>query len=187
MTAATSLLRGSTSTRRQKSPPREATPSPRLRLVEAPGTRRLPSLRSMLISLVVLAGVFVTQLALSIAISQGAYEVSGLEQSQTELARTESAALEELSAMSSAQNLAVEATKLGMVPTDSQAFLQVGSGSLATDAASTGTSAPINTGLVTNEVTQPAAPVADPNGVSAEQAAAPAVPSVTELRSPSTR
>ena len=89
--------------------------------------------------------------------------------------------------MSSAQNLAVEATKLGMVPTDSQAFLQVGSASLATDAGSTGTSAPINTGLVTNEITQPAAPAPAPDGVSAQPAAAPEVPSVTELRSPSTR
>ncbi|PPG40708.1 hypothetical protein [Pseudoclavibacter sp. RFBA6] len=186
MTAATSILRGSTAPRRSKAAPKKQAQSPRLRLVEAPSARRLPSLRSIMISLGILAGVFVTQLALSIAISQGAYEVSGLEQTQTELQREESAALEELSAMSSAQNLAVEATKLGMVPTDSQAFLQVGSASLATDANATGTSAPINTGLVTNEVTQPApAPAAD--GVSPQPAAAPEVPSVSELRSPSTR
>lgn len=187
MTAATSILRGSTAPRRQKAAPEKQTQSPRLRLVEAPRIRSLWSFRSVMISLGILAGVFVTQLALSIAISQGAYEVSGLEQSQTELQRAESAALEELSAMSSAQNLAVEATKLGMVPTDSQAFLQVGSASLATDAGSTGTSAPINTGLVTNEITQPAAPAPAADGVSAQPAAAPEVPSVTELRSPSTR
>ena len=55
------------------------------------------------------------------------------------------------------------------------------------DTSSTGTAAPINTGLVTNEVTQPAAPAPGADGVSPQTAAAPEVPSVTELRSPSTR
>ena len=56
------------------------------------------------------------QLLLSIVVSDGAYQIQSLQSQQKELLRTEQALQEQLAVLASTQNLAMQATHLGMVP-----------------------------------------------------------------------
>ena len=60
--------------------------------------------------------IFAAQLLLSIVVSDGAYQIQSLQTQQKELLRTEQALQEDLAVLSSTQNLAAQATHLGMVP-----------------------------------------------------------------------
>lgn len=60
--------------------------------------------------------IFAAQLLLSIVVSEGAYEIQGLQGQRKELVRTEQALREDLAVFSSTQNLATQAAHLGMVP-----------------------------------------------------------------------
>lgn len=83
-------------------------------------------------ALVAVAGLFVilmAQLLLSIWLSDGAYQISGLQQSQRELSRDQQALAESLNVLQSPQNLAGQASALGMVMnTGSQGFLSLSGG-----------------------------------------------------------
>ena len=86
----------------------------------------------MVYALVAVAGLFVilmAQLLLSIWLSDGAYQISGLQQTQRELSRDQHALAESLKVLQSPQNLAGQATALGMVMnTGSQGFLSLSGG-----------------------------------------------------------
>lgn len=60
--------------------------------------------------------IFAAQLLLSIVVSDGAYQIQSLQSQQKELLRTEQALQEQLAVLASTQNLAMQATHLGMVP-----------------------------------------------------------------------
>ncbi|MFM9921134.1 hypothetical protein [Lacisediminihabitans sp. H27-G8] len=83
-------------------------------------------------ALVAVAGLFVilmAQLLLSIWLSDGAYQISGLQQTQRDLSRDQQALAESLNVLQSPQNLAGQATALGMVMnTGSQGFLSLSGG-----------------------------------------------------------
>ncbi len=83
-------------------------------------------------ALVAVGGLFlilVAQLLLSIWLSNGAYQISGLQQTQRELARDQQALSESLDVLQSPQNLAGRASALGMVVnTGSQGFLSLAGG-----------------------------------------------------------
>ncbi|MES2094901.1 MAG: hypothetical protein V4531_14000 [Actinomycetota bacterium] len=83
-------------------------------------------------ALVAVGGLFlilVAQLLLSIWLSNGAYQISGLQQTQRELARDQQALTESLDVLQSPQNLAGRASALGMVVnTGSQGFLSLAGG-----------------------------------------------------------
>jgi len=149
-------------------------------------------------SLVALGGVLVAQLGLSIVISQGAYEVDTLTTRQTQLDRERSAAYEGLSSISSPQNLAQQATALGMVPAGGAQQLDLATGALVDVDGEAAPRAPINPALVTNEALNPTAPnAANHNYAPPAAPAAPGgsaatgpnggVPSITELGAPRTR
>jgi hypothetical protein len=74
--------------------------------------------------------IVVAQLLLSIAISQGAYTLNGLQAEQTGLQRSLQAASEDLTRVSSPQNLAANANALGMVSNSNPAYLRLSDGAV---------------------------------------------------------
>lgn len=74
--------------------------------------------------------IVVAQLLLSIGISQGAYQLDTLQQKQTTLQRSLQAASEDLSRISSPQNLAANANALGMVSNSNPAYLRLSDGAV---------------------------------------------------------
>ena len=83
-------------------------------------------------ALVAVAGLFIilmVQLLLSIWLSDGAYQISGLQQTQRDLSRDQQALGESLNTLQSPQNLAGRASALGMVMnTGAQGFLSLTGG-----------------------------------------------------------
>lgn len=74
--------------------------------------------------------IVVTQLLLSISVSQGAYQLSSLQTKQTELQRSYQAASEDLNRLTSPQNLAANANALGMVSNSNPAYLRLSDGAV---------------------------------------------------------
>ncbi len=85
-------------------------------------------------AIVTIAGVFailLTQLLLSIVLSEGAYRITALEAERIELDRTAQVLTEQLNVFDSAQNVAANAESLGMVvSTVSPAFLLLSDGTV---------------------------------------------------------
>jgi len=84
-------------------------------------------------AMVVVGGLFavlVSQLLLSIALADGAYEIAALQSQQKELNRDEQVATERLDVLNSPQNLAVRAESLGMVSNDSAVYLSLATGAV---------------------------------------------------------
>jgi hypothetical protein len=76
-------------------------------------------------------GILLTQLLLSIVLSDGAYRITALEAQRIELDRTAQMLTEDLNVLDSAQNVAANAESLGMVvSTVSPAFLLLSDGTV---------------------------------------------------------
>lgn len=104
-----------------------------LRLAEAPkpAKRRMSSpLLGGLVAVGVVLVILATQLGLSIAISQGAYEARALEVEQRDLARVERVLAQNVDKLSSPQNLAENAAALGMVQNARPATLRLSDGAV---------------------------------------------------------
>lgn len=113
--------------------PRRAAPSrPPLEVVATRSQRRARPRAAYAIATV--AGVFailLTQLLLSIVLSEGAYRITALEAQRIELDRTAQVLTERLNVFDSAQNVAANAESLGMVvSTVSPAFLLLSDGTV---------------------------------------------------------
>jgi hypothetical protein len=101
--------------------PREENPR-RIEIVSTREQRRArPRLAYALIAIGGLLGIFLAQLLLSIALSNGAYQISSLLGERRDLARVEGSLSEQLGVAGSTQNLASNAQKLGMVQGPSSA------------------------------------------------------------------
>ncbi|MBC7403854.1 MAG: hypothetical protein H7279_11875 [Microbacteriaceae bacterium] len=103
------------------------------RHIEIVATRSQKRARPRVVyALVAVAGLFVilmAQLLLSIWLSDGAYQISGLQQTQRDLSRDQQALGESLNVLRSPQNLEGQASALGMVMnTGSQGFLSLSGG-----------------------------------------------------------
>jgi hypothetical protein len=174
--------------------------------IEIVSTRSQRRARPRLVyALVAVAGLFlilVAQLLLSILLSNGAYQISGLQATHKELSRDQQTLTESLQILDSPQNLAGRAQQLGMVQnSSSQGWLRLSDGKALHDpAAAPGGSALgsdastlIPNSLITPEILAqgtPATPT-DASGAAAGAPAggtgAPAVPSTPEaLPSPVT-
>lgn len=84
-------------------------------------------------ALVTVGGLFailVTQLLLSIVVSDGAYQISALQQQQKELTRDQQTLAEELQVLESPQHLAANAEQLGMVTNSNTAYLRLSDGAV---------------------------------------------------------
>jgi hypothetical protein len=104
-----------------------------LRIAESPraAKRRMASpLIGGLVAVGVILVILATQLGLSIAISQGAYEARALEIEQRDLARVERVLAQHVDKLSSPQNLAENAAALGMVQNSRPATLRLSDGAV---------------------------------------------------------
>ena len=84
-------------------------------------------------SLIIIAGLFAvlaSQLLLSIALADGAYQISALQAQQKELSRAQQSITEELNVLESPQNLAARAESLGLVSNNSAVYLNLASGAV---------------------------------------------------------
>ncbi|CAN5172967.1 hypothetical protein BH09ACT6_BH09ACT6_11560 [soil metagenome] len=121
---------------------------------QGPGIRSSLSLASTLVlrrrkpklayAAVVVIGVFaivVTQLMLSIGLSNGAYQIESLQAQQKDLGRSNESLSEKLDGLSSPQNLAASAESLGMVTNVNPVYLRLSDGAVlgTPKAASAGT------------------------------------------------
>jgi hypothetical protein len=162
------------------------TPAPRTRHVEIVATREQRRARPKLAYAVVTVGslfvIFAAQLLLSIVVSEGAYEISSLQQQQKELLRTQDFLSERLQVLDSTQNLTTQAAGFGMVPNSGPLALDLSSGSVyplpgSTDRFGCGGSC----NLVTNSLLT-GMPLVDPNAPAAGHAdpAAGTAPTATQ-------
>lgn len=76
--------------------------------------------------------IFAAQLLLSIVVSDGAYQISGLQAQQKDLLREQQALSERLDLLSSTQHLAANAAHIGMVPNASPLILDLETGAVTT-------------------------------------------------------
>lgn len=90
-----------------------------------------PKLAYSVITIVSLFLIFAGQLLLSIVVSDGAYQLSGLQVQQKDLLRTEQALLEKLQILGSTQHLAANAAHLGMVPGSNPLYLDLSTGAVS--------------------------------------------------------
>ncbi|MDY7527541.1 MULTISPECIES: hypothetical protein [Cryobacterium] len=104
-------------------------PGSRLRHIEIVATRSQrrarPKIAFALSAVAGVAVIIVAQLLLSVGISQGAYEVSRLQASQTELSRTADSVTEDLVRVSSPQSLAANAEAIGMISNSNPVYLRL--------------------------------------------------------------
>lgn len=162
----------------------------------------------ILYALIATAALFVlllTQLGVSIALSKGAYQISSLQDTQTSLSRTQQKYSEKLQVLSSPQNIANNATALGMVRNQNPVYLDLstqkvyGTPTPATsDAATAGNLIPNSLLKGVPVVTKPSAKpsakdtakagaASTATGAADGQTAAAKVPSSNQLAAPETR
>lgn len=114
-------------------PRRAPKPAPQRRLRPAPEPepgRTKPRLAYAIIALGAVAVIVVAQLLLSIAVTQGAYEIDTYQLRQAELAREEQKLAEDLDRVESPQYLAMNAEALGMVPNANPVYLRLSDGAV---------------------------------------------------------
>lgn len=109
-------------------------PTADTRHIEIVTTRGQRRARPRLVfSLIIIAGLFAvlaSQLLLSIALADGAYQISALQAKEKELARAQQAVTEELNVLESPQNLASRAESLGLVSNNSAVYLDLATGAV---------------------------------------------------------
>ncbi len=93
--------------------------------------RARPRLAYAIVAVGGLLAIFLGQLGLSIALSNGAYEISALLIDQRSQTRLEGALIEQTEVMASTQNLAQMAQGLGMINTSTPAFLDLETGDVS--------------------------------------------------------
>ena len=112
--------------------PVRAAPRPRhIEIVPARGQKRArPRAVYALVTVAGLFAILVAQLLLSIVVSEGAYQIAGLQQEQRELTRDQQVLSEELQVLESPQHLAANAEALGMVTNSGTAYLRLADGAV---------------------------------------------------------
>lgn len=101
-------------------------PAPHVEIVSTRAQRRArPRLLAALGTVGGLFAILTAQLLLTIATSEGAYEIAALQSAQNELARDEQVLVEKIRILEAPQHLAAEAQGMGMVPSTSAAQLRL--------------------------------------------------------------
>lgn len=96
-----------------------------LRLADPPQRAIRSPLLGALVSVTIILGILAAQLGLSIAVSQGAYEVRALETEKRDLGRVQRVLSQNVDKLASPQNLAENAAALGMVQNVQPATLRL--------------------------------------------------------------
>ncbi|WP_308468651.1 hypothetical protein [Rathayibacter soli] len=92
--------------------------------------RAKPRLFYASVTVATVLAIVVTQLLLSIGVSQGAYQIGGLNSANAALQRSLQAASEAVDTLSSPQNLAANANALGMVSNGTPVYLRLSDGAV---------------------------------------------------------
>ncbi|GAA1835808.1 hypothetical protein [Agromyces salentinus] len=121
-----------------------------LRPVPDGATRPKPRLAYAVIAISGVVVIALAQLLLSIAVTQGAYEIDGYETSRATLSREQQKLSEDLDRVQSPQYLAKNAEALGMVPNTNPVFLRLSDGAVLGQPASAGAAAAASAALVPN-------------------------------------
>lgn len=110
----------------------QPTRTPELRLAPQPAKRRrgLSPLAGALTAVAVILATLFSQLGLSIAVSEGAYEARALQVELRDLTRVERVLAQNADKLASPQNLADNALKLGMVQNTTPATLRLSDGAV---------------------------------------------------------
>lgn len=111
--------------------PERQSPGRRLRVVDAPvRRRRRPKLVYGIVAVVGALAIGAAQMALSILMTQGSYEMSKLNQEQRALTYQKQMLQDDIAGLSSPQFLAANATALGMVIDEAPSYLRLSDGAL---------------------------------------------------------
>ncbi|RXZ51621.1 hypothetical protein [Agromyces binzhouensis] len=127
------------------------TAAPRLRPAPEPGERRArPRLAYAVVALASIGAIAVVQLLLSIAMTQGAYEMDEQLLRQAELQREQQKLSDDLDRLESPQFLAANAEALGMVPNAAPVYLRLSDGAVLGDPTAAAGAATSSASLVPN-------------------------------------
>ncbi len=159
--------------------PREAQPTRHIEIVATRSQRRRrPRIVYAIVAVTGLFVILMAQLLLSIALSDGAYQISSLQNEQKNLARDGQTLTESLNVLQSPQNLAAQATTLGMVMNNSgSGWLRLSDGSVLKNPTAAGTTSATDAGgqsLVTNVLLTPSVTAQQDSSMSAPAAGNPA-------------
>lgn len=134
---------------RQRSPwgtPLAQEQHPHIEIVSSRSQRRArPRLISAVITVAALFAILAAQLLLSIASSEGAYEIAALQTKHFELSRDQQILTEQLQVLGAPQHLAAEARGMGMVAGTSAAHLRLADGVVLGQAVPAGGATPWRT------------------------------------------
>lgn len=156
----------------------DSLPRPQLRLAPAPRVkRRSRPLAGAFTAVAVVLGVLCAQLALSIAVSQGAYEARALQLELRDLTRVERVLSQNADKLASPQNLAENAARLGMVQNTTPATLRLSDHAVLGTIA--GGTAALTGNLVPNSTLE-GLPVVDAEGLLVSRSSEQAVAAATE-------
>jgi hypothetical protein len=136
---------------------------PRLRPAPeaAAGTRGRPRLAYAVVALASIGAIAIAQLLLSIAMTQGAYEMDEQLLRQAELRREEAKLSDDLDRLGSPQFLAMNAEALGMVPNAEPVYLRLSDGAVLGEPTPAGGAAAQTTPLVPNALIDGVPPVTE--------------------------
>ncbi|GAA4173407.1 hypothetical protein [Gryllotalpicola koreensis] len=150
--------------------------------VDAPvGAKHRPKLLYASIAVGALVLIVIAQLALSIGVSNGAYELNSLQQQQKQLDRAQQASSEAVDRLSSPQNLAANADALGMVANGSPVYLRLSNGTvIGSPTAASGTPAAAGESLVPNALTKGVPLVTAKSGPKPSQVVTDSAPVATQ-------
>lgn len=125
-------------------PPEPTHPTLHIEVVSSREQKRArPRLVPALITVACLFGILAVQLLLSIASSEGAYEIASLQAKHVELSRDQQILTEQLQVLGAPQHLAAEAQSMGMVAATSAAHLRLADGTVLGEPTAAGGSAPM--------------------------------------------
>jgi hypothetical protein len=149
-------------------------PAPRRHLEVAPTRQQRRARPRVLPAVVTIAGIGVillAQLLLSIALADGAYQISDLQSDQRDLQRQEQALTENLEVLSSTQNLIANAEHLGMIASGNPVFLDLSTGAVSGNPTAAGGSLTGTSGNQIGNSLLVGATLVDPNPVTTGHAA----------------
>lgn len=102
----------------------------RPQLRPAPEVRRRPRLAYAITALAGIGAIVIAQLLLSVAMTEGAYEIDGYKVAQVKLDREAQVLREQIDALESPQFLAANAEAIGMVPNAAPVYLRLSDGAV---------------------------------------------------------
>lgn len=134
---------------------------PRLRPAPETAGRARPRLAYAVVALASIGAIAIAQLLLSIAMTQGAYEMDEQLLRQAELRREEAKLADDLDRLESPQYLAMNAEALGMVPNADPVYLRLSDGAVLGEPTPAGGSATSSAPLVPNALIDGVPPVTE--------------------------